>query len=335
MQTGTCFSGNVHGQTMERGSGVYCTAAQFFFGSMTSETSLCWLSCVLAWLAALRRSGCRLGPSLASALSGWLAEDLEDVWRVSRRVYNLWFLAVVLTLKCTICYCPWQQVVTAHAPDAALWFALRVIFYERPWQALTEHAVAYARFESVDTHIYFSRPHVYFHASHYASRGHSILLGSTSICSNRSYPMDARAGPMLLQFLPAKLVPQGPSPPSESSEEILNSGVLGHVPTRRKTLLFTDGAASWPKAVKAQGRRNVQTRFARHFLKEFIREVPSLRGHSRLAGTMSIDSRWKSLKSYLESTWSAKKARRVNPMLRRGPGRIAVASSFDSVALGP
>ena len=70
---------------------------RFILGSMTSETFLCWLSCVLVWLAALRRSGCRLGPPLVSALSGWLAEDLEDVWRVSRRVCIRWFVAVVLT----------------------------------------------------------------------------------------------------------------------------------------------------------------------------------------------------------------------------------------------
>ena len=37
---------------------VRSAAAQGFLGSMTSETCLCWLSCVLAWLAALRRSGC-------------------------------------------------------------------------------------------------------------------------------------------------------------------------------------------------------------------------------------------------------------------------------------
>jgi hypothetical protein len=104
-----------------------------------------------------------------------------------------------------------------------------------------------------------------------------------------------RGGPLLLKILPHKLIKKGARPSPESTDEVMKSSILQHIKKRRSSVLFTDGAAAWPAALKKSKLSGVTCQQVRHKRGEFVKRVATSRSHSSLAGTQSLDARWKSL----------------------------------------
>ena len=104
-------------------------------------------------------------------------------------------------------------------------------------------------------------------------------------------------------------------PPQESWEEIQNSKLLSAVNFKRPTAIYADGARAWSKAAKVL---KVPCFQVNHQHKEYastIRKVP--KGLSKISGTQTIDSDWKSLKCWLPKEASKK----------RGTGDLVTHSS--------
>jgi hypothetical protein len=126
-----------------------------------------------------------------------------------------------------------------------------------------------------------------------------------------------RGGGLAIKMLPPKLVPKGGRPPVESAEEIKQSGLLRRIPRRGKHVLHTDGAASWPKAIRELGLTGVLSRQCNHTMKKFSHPVETPPKHSKLSGTMSVDGRWKSAQDFVPKQLAGKKDGNVNPGVER------------------
>ena len=121
---------------------------------------------------------------------------------------------------------------------------------------------------------------------------------------------------MAMTFLPNKLVAKNGVPPVESCQEVCGSGLLAQIRKRSRTGFFSDGAKAYPKALAISGLRNAHSRVAVHSRQEFIRECVTPAGRSNLAGTMSIDSRWRALKQFVGAHVATKVDHQINPKLR-------------------
>ena len=117
-----------------------------------------------------------------------------------------------------------------------------------------------------------------------------------------------RNGKMALAMAPNKLVPKAGRPPVESTEEVLSSRLLDRLHRRKKIVCFQDGAWAWTAALKKKGLdKRVICKVSKHYLKQFAHRVNNVPpGHSKIAGTMSIDSRWLSLQTYMPKELSGK-----------------------------
>ena len=117
---------------------------------------------------------------------------------------------------------------------------------------------------------------------------------------------------MTLAFLPPKLCEKSAVPPCESVAEVLQSKALDRIAKRRHSVLFTDGAKAWPSSLERLGMDHVTSQQVRHSHKEFVNTGQQ---HSSLAGTMSVDSRWRQLKEWICASTNNKHGKQVNKQL--------------------
>lgn len=124
-------------------------------------------------------------------------------------------------------------------------------------------------------------------------------------------------GRITIAKLPLRLVaPHGP-PPAEAYDELKEAGILERCGP--KCTLFTDGAHAWPKLVQHHNRvakSRIQVKQVAHYLAEYTKSVPKTRkGQSGIAGTQSLDQRWRWLKAYIPHSIKARQGRKDNPSL--------------------
>jgi hypothetical protein len=124
-------------------------------------------------------------------------------------------------------------------------------------------------------------------------------------------------GRISLVRLPLRLVSKHGPPPPEAFQELLNSNLLKRCAS--DVNLFTDGAHAWPKLVKAYNKMNkakVCIREVKHYKSEYTKtSKKGRRGQSLIAGTQSLDQRWRWLKRYVPHGIKGKIDRRENPRL--------------------
>jgi len=126
--------------------------------------------------------------------------------------------------------------------------------------------------------------------------------GSIRVCG-----LKQRDGEGVLTILPTKLTPPGAAPPPESTAEIVESGLLQRFDEKANSVLFSDGAPSWPKAVKKVCNKKVKTASVSHKKFQFVNKLRKKPvGASRTAGTQCIDRWWESLDAFVPRQLSAK-----------------------------
>ena len=86
-------------------------------------------------------------------------------------------------------------------------------------------------------------------------------------------------------------------PLQESWEEIKNSKLLSAVSGRKPVAIYADGARAWSKAAKELKIPCFQVNHQHKEYASIIHKVP--KGLSNISGTRTIDSDWKSLKTWL------------------------------------
>ena len=130
-----------------------------------------------------------------------------------------------------------------------------------------------------------------------------------------------RAGRISVINLPEKVVAPATPPPPEAFEEMKTAGLLNRID--KKAFLFCDGAHAWKLLVnehnKTHGAR-VRLTNVSHYKGEYTKTVLNrARGQAALAGTQSIDSRWRWLKKYVPHSVKARAPKGcpnpVNPLL--------------------
>lgn len=121
-----------------------------------------------------------------------------------------------------------------------------------------------------------------------------------------------RCGKLVIAILPYKLVPPSARPPVESILEVRSSQLLHRA--KDPATIFADGAQAWT-SVAAQDCPWLLKREVVHSEFEFTREVTNRKGGSKLAGTQSIDQRWRRLDDYIPEQLNIKAERQVNPEL--------------------
>jgi hypothetical protein len=84
---------------------------------------------------------------------------------------------------------------------------------------------------------------------------------------------------------------------------------------RPGTVVFADGAQSWKEVVREDFPQLCFPKQVVHSQGEYSKEVQTPAGHSGLAGTQSLDQRWKQLDRYLPAELHTKKDHGVNPDL--------------------
>lgn len=103
------------------------------------------------------------------------------------------------------------------------------------------------------------------------------------------------------------MAPNGPPPP-EAFEELLAVRLLHRC--TNKANLFTDGAHAWGKLTKRHNkdhRTKINLKEVAHYKGQYTKRVPkSRRGQSTIAGTQSLDQRWRWLKNYVPHSLTAK-----------------------------
>ena len=95
---------------------------------------------------------------------------------------------------------------------------------------------------------------------------------------------------ILIAPIEDKIVALDAKPPPESKEEVIMSGLLGHI--KKSAMVFCDGAQSWPASLK---RKRLRGASVSHQDKEFTRQLTKAEQHkglSKVAGTQSLDRRW-------------------------------------------
>ena len=117
-----------------------------------------------------------------------------------------------------------------------------------------------------------------------------------------------RAGRVSVINLPEKVVAPASPPPPEAFDEMKAAGLLNRIDA--KAFLFCDGAHAWKLLVndhnKTHGAR-VRLTNVQHYKGEYTKPVHRRgRGQAALAGTQSLDSRWRWLKKYVPHTVKAR-----------------------------
>ena len=126
-----------------------------------------------------------------------------------------------------------------------------------------------------------------------------------------------RGGRITIVALPMRLVCPGGPPPPEAFEELRDSKLLDRCHPR--AYLFTDGAHSWPKLAKAHNKlRKTRLRLQEvaHYKGQYTRSLAkTAKDQSTIAGTQSLDSRWRWLKAYVPHSIKARIDRQTNAEL--------------------
>jgi hypothetical protein len=120
---------------------------------------------------------------------------------------------------------------------------------------------------------------------------------------------------VFVKFLPEKLVMPGAKPPPLSITELANCGLLKRC-QKKKTVVFTDGAKAYHSYITQQMRGDLISRQVSHKRLQFTKKVRTPKGHSKIAGTQSIDATWATLKKNIPNSVHSKSDHAVNPMLR-------------------
>jgi len=118
---------------------------------------------------------------------------------------------------------------------------------------------------------------------------------------------------VFVRFLPHKLVRPNAKPPPLSNEELIRSGLLNRC--GRGSVVFTDGAKAYHSVITKHFRGKLLSRQVKHNRLQFARKVATPRGHSKIAGTQSIDGTWKHLNKHVPSAVNTKKDHQINPLL--------------------
>ena len=104
-------------------------------------------------------------------------------------------------------------------------------------------------------------------------------------------------GRIVVAPLAHKLVPPCARPPPESTKELRDAKILDSADPNYNLSVFSDGAFAWPNMCQAYPRlRNLQVN---HRNNQFVKDVDSACGSSSVAGTQSIDQRWRRLDEYI------------------------------------
>jgi hypothetical protein len=123
---------------------------------------------------------------------------------------------------------------------------------------------------------------------------------------------------MSIVKLPVRMVSPNAPPPPEAFDELRDAKILDRVD--KKAFLFTDGAHSWPKLVKWHNLKN-KARLTVHEVKHYTGQYTSVlkqkvaRGQSSIAGTQSLDQRWRWMKAYIPTSLKGRVNRDANPKL--------------------
>ena len=117
-----------------------------------------------------------------------------------------------------------------------------------------------------------------------------------------------------LKFLPLRLVYPTAKPPPLSNEELINSRILNRL-RAKKTVVFTDGAKAYDSIIKSMYRGILISRAVSHKNMQFCKKVRTTSGHSKLAGTQSIDSVWSHLQKSIPSSIHTKAGHKMNPLI--------------------
>lgn len=129
--------------------------------------------------------------------------------------------------------------------------------------------------------------------------------------------LSERGGRITIARLPVRMVAPGGPPPPEAFEELRQSGLMKRC--AKSAFIFTDGAHSWPKLIKHHNRltkSRMRLEEVVHYKGQYTRTVRNpVRGQSSIAGTQSLDQRWRWMKTYVPFNLKARSGRTVNPRL--------------------
>ena len=90
-----------------------------------------------------------------------------------------------------------------------------------------------------------------------------------------------------------KVYDWGGNPPTESIEELRDSGLLTKL--KRGTIVYTDGCQSWKMVARENRKQSLVVKSVVHMRSEWTRKV-RVRGRKKVAGTQQIDRCWNHLK---------------------------------------
>jgi hypothetical protein len=113
-----------------------------------------------------------------------------------------------------------------------------------------------------------------------------------------------RGGRIIVWPLPDKAVSLKAKPPPESEEEVRLSGLVENLKTNA-SVVFSDGAHSWPCNRKRLGLKGAQVCHQKHEHVRRLKKAP-MAGLSKVAGTQSIDACWRILDDYMPRVLHAK-----------------------------
>ncbi|CAJ1367957.1 unnamed protein product, partial [Effrenium voratum] len=125
------------------------------------------------------------------------------------------------------------------------------------------------------------------------------------------------------------LLPLPSKPPSESVQEIKDSGLLRQLAAG--AIVYTDGCASWKTAGKALPRKRLHFRKVVHNKSEWTK-VTRVNLRARRAGTQQIDRCWHHLKKTMPSEM---KSRGPSGLINSSDALTAVQVQHHQLDLGP
>ncbi|CAK0825908.1 unnamed protein product, partial [Prorocentrum cordatum] len=120
-------------------------------------------------------------------------------------------------------------------------------------------------------------------------------------------------GKMIVKFLGDKLVRPKGGPPPLSEKELIDCRILERA--AKGSVIFTDGAKAYGTIIKKHFKGELYSRQVAHNRMQFVRRVTTPSGHSKMAGTQSIDGTWKHLQKHIPQSLHTKKGRKKNPMI--------------------
>ena len=120
-------------------------------------------------------------------------------------------------------------------------------------------------------------------------------------------------GKMVVKFLGDKLVRPKGRPPPLSEKELIDCKILERA--SRGSVVFTDGAKAYGTIIKKHFKGKLYSRQVAHNRMQFVRRVTTPSGHSKMAGTQSIDGTWKHLQKHVPQSLHTKKGHKKNPLI--------------------